>query len=639
MSLNTWHDAGDPELFFALSLDLLCIAGFDGCFKQLNPAWEKTLGFSTEELLEKPFIEFVHPEDRERTAEETQKLARGGETIFFQNRYRCRDGSYKWLSWKATSQIERQLIYAIARDVTERKQYEEALADLNATLERRVEERTEKLQEQAALIDAAREAIFVRDVEDRIVFWSKGAELMFGKTAGDVIGKRAADVLPWGSSLEFGVAMTAAIEKGEWSGQFRGKTEEGRELVVESHWSLLRTGDGKPKGALSITADITQRKRLEEQLLRAQRMESVGTLASGIAHDLNNALTPVLMAVQLLRRKFPDVEDRTLQMLESSAKRAARLVKQVLTFGRGLAGERILLQLRHQIKDFGRVAEQTFPKSIRFHIDLPKELWNVSADPTQMDQVLMNLGVNARDAMPNGGTLTIRAKNVMLDETYTRMQVDARPGPYVQLEVADTGSGIPPGVLERIFEPFFTTKDVGKGTGLGLSTVHTIVKNHGGFINVYSEVGRGTTFRVYVPAVEGEAVTKPESRLALTEGCGELILVADDDPLVRQMVASVLEDSGYRVAGVENGAEAVARYAQGGIDLVLVDWEMPVMNGIQTVQAIRKIHPKALVIASSGISHVAEFSNLDSPVPFLPKPYTAEDLLNKLAEVTGRSAH
>ena len=756
--------------FFESSLDMLCVAGTDGYFKVLNPAWEQTLGYSRSELLGQPYLEFVHADDRDRTIREASGLAEGKPTVSFENRYRCQDGSYKWLFWKSVPVGTTGQIFAIAHDITERKVQEEEIAALNAGLERRVQERTQALEEsqrtlknllsnlpgmayrcrndqdwtmeyvsegardltgcapgdllhnrvlsyaalilpedrgtvaiaveaaleskspfeieyrivtsggetrwvweqgrgvyavggellhleglviditerkraeqtvqrQARLIDEARDGIFVRDMDGRIEFWSKGAERIFGRPAEDVLGKPAVEVLPWGSSADFEKAMQATVEKGEWNGQFQGALDGGREIAVESRWSLLRGKDGEPAGALTIATDITERKRLEEQLLRAQRLESVGTLASGIAHDLNNALTPILMAVQVLQRKYPDTEQRTLEMLESAAKRGARLVKQVLTFGRGIAGEPILLDVRHRINDFKTVVEQTFPSSIRMHLDVPSELWAVLADPTQIDQVIMNLAVNARDAMPDGGTLTVRAKNVTLDETYIRMQIDAVPGPYVQIEVADTGQGMPPGVRDRIFEPFFTTKDVTKGTGLGLSTVHTIVKNHGGFVNVYSEVGRGATFRVYLPAADGEAAQAVEKRKATSlRGDGRRILVADDDLLVREMVASLLEDAGYRVAGVENGADAVARYAQGGIDVALIDWEMPVMNGRQTIQAIRQINPDARIIACSGISHVAEISTLDAPVPFLPKPYTAEDLMGKLAGLAGDRA-
>ena len=759
--------------FFELSLDMLAIAGTDGYFKLLNPAWEQTLGHSTTALLAQPYLDLVHPEDRDRTILEASRLSEGQTTVSFENRYRCSDDSYKWLLWKAAPVPNSDRIVAIARDITERKRYEEALATASAELGNQVQEQSEELDDtlgflretrkvlhrlvanlpgmayrcrndadwtmiyvsngvaeltgykrsdlvdnsrisyadliepddrqmvneivdravrggvpfqieyrirpapggqkwvweqgravygkdgealyleglildaserkqaeetvrrQAALIDEARDAIFVRDLQDRIVFWSKGAERVFGWSADEVRDKTAAQALASGDSGDFEAAMKETIEKGEWTGEFHERRKDGQEIVVASRWSLLRDDRGEPRGALAIATDITRRKLLEEQLLRAQRLESVGTLASGIAHDLNNALTPVLMASQVLRRKYGDQDARTLDMLETSAKRGANLVKQVLTFGRGMAGEPVVLQLRHAVKEFGKVVEQTFPKSIRLHVDLPKDLWAVSADPTQIDQVLMNLGINARDAMPDGGTLTITAKNVDVDATYAGMQHEATPGRYVRLEVADTGEGMASEIQDRIFDPFFTTKALSKGTGLGLSTVHTIARNHGGFVTVYSELGHGSTFKIYLPAADGIEAEPVSKKASEVSGRGQTVMVVDDEDVVREMVSSVLEDSGYRAVAAKNGAEAVACFARGGIDIVLVDWDMPVMNGPQTLQAILNIDSQARIVASSGISHTAEIDNLKIPVPFLPKPYTAEDLLSKLSEIAG----
>lgn len=760
--------------FFELSLDMLAVAGTDGYFKLLNSSWERTLGHSIGVLLAKPYIDFVHPDDREATIREGSQLASGIPSVSFENRYRCADGSYKWLLWKATPREGSQHIFAVARDITDRKRHEQALIDINNLLTGRFNEQSEELEDtvesleqsraalqglasnlpgmvyrcrndvdwtmmyishgveeltgyteaalidntaisyadliepddrtmvaeivdsslahnnqfeteyrirtasgeqkwvweqgravyredgellyleglildvterrraeqlvrdQAALLDEARDAILVRDVEGRIVFWNKGAERIFGWQADEVLGKPAADVLARGSS-QSRAAMTETLEKGLWSGELKERTKDGKDILVESRWSLLRSETGEARGALTIATDITDRKRLEAQLLRAQRLESVGTLASGIAHDLNNALTPVLMGVQMLRRKSGSGDQRTLEMLETSAQRGANLVKQVLTFGRGMAGEPIPLDLSHAVKEFQKVADQIFPKSIRVKVDIPEGVWTVSADPTQIDQILMNLGVNARDAMPDGGTLTIRTCNVSVDTAYARMCPDANPGSYVLVEVNDTGQGMPKEIAERVFEPFFTTKEVGKGTGLGLSTVHTIIRNHGGFANVYSEVGRGTTFRVYIPATEGvKAELQPTARVA-APGRGQTIMVVDDEDLIREMVTSLLEEAGYKSICVKNGAEAVARYAQGGVDVVIMDWEMPVMNGRQTVQAIRNIDSGARIIASSGMPHADEINSLDIPVPFLPKPYTGEVLLTKLAELAGES--
>jgi signal transduction histidine kinase len=253
-----------------------------------------------------------------------------------------------------------------------------------------------------------------------------------------------------------------------------------------------------------IDTETTQKKRLEAQILRSQRLESIGSLAGGIAHDLNNVLSPILMSIHLLQMKLPDEQSqRVLQTLDKNVKRGANLLKQILLFARGTEGTKSIIQIKYLLEEIEEIIQQTFPKSIVCHIDIPENLWVMSGDTTQLYQVLINLVVNARDAMPNGGLLTITAENVVLDDHYTKMNmnIDAQAGSYIAISVQDTGTGISAEIQERIFEPFFTTKDVGKGTGLGLSTTLGIIKNHGGFMNVYSETGKGTQFKVYLPVL------------------------------------------------------------------------------------------------------------------------------------------
>ena len=256
---------------------------------------------------------------------------------------------------------------------------------------------------------------------------------------------------------------------------------DGCAITVEGHWTLVRDAEGEPKSILCINTDITERKKLETQFLRAQRMESIGTLAGGIAHDLNNVLAPIVMAIEFLKLKNNDETSlEVLNTIETSAHRGADMVRQVLSFARGVEGQRIIVQPKHLMKDIQKIVADAFPKNIDLRINLKPELWNVLGDPTQLHQVLLNLCVNARDAMPDGGRITISADNVTLDKHYAAMHLDARAGSHVVLQVTDAGSGMSPAILEKIFDPFFTTKEVGKGTGLGLSTSQAIVKSHGG---------------------------------------------------------------------------------------------------------------------------------------------------------------
>ena len=385
--------------------------------------------------------------------------------------------------------------------------------------------------------------------------------------------------------------------------------------------------------------DLTERKKLEQQFLRAQRMESIGTLAGGIAHDLNNVLAPITMAIDLLKMKFTDKSSQDLlATLGSSAQRGAEMVGQVLSFARGVEGRRMDVQVKHLLKDIEKLANDTFPKIIQVRSFIPNELWTIVGDPTQLHQVLLNLCVNARDAMPNGGTLTISAENAHLDEHYAGLNPDAHPGAYTVLQITDTGTGMPPGIIEKIFDPFFTTKEIGKGTGLGLSTSLAIVKSHGGFIRVYSEPGKGTTFKAYFPGqTELSAEAEAEVAAELPRGNGELILIVDDEANVRQITRQTLEAFGYRVVVASDGAEAVAIVARqdSEIAVVLTDMMMPVMDGPATIQVLRRLNPHLPIIAASGLSadgRVTQAAGLGVK-HFLSKPYSADALLQVLRQI------
>jgi CheY-like chemotaxis protein len=352
-------------------------------------------------------------------------------------------------------------------------------------------------------------------------------------------------------------------------------------------------------------------------------------------------------------KKFVDVNSAFTQLIgystaevlghRDSAQRGASLVQQVLSFAKGVEGRHVTVNPITVISDLVKVTKETFPKSVTVQFNSGPDLWSISADPTQMHQVFLNLCINARDAMPHGGTLTITLENIVLDDTYAAMNIDARPGAYVVVTVADTGTGIPPEVRERIFEPFFTTKEVGKGTGLGLSTAMAILKSHFGFINVYSEPGGGTKFKVYLPANTTVAAADEVAveQTKLPRGRGELILVVDDEEAVRDIVQAALERFGYRVMLATNGAEAVALYAQhrAAISVVLMDMAMPVMDGPSTIIALRSVNPQVRVIASSGLASDGRVAiALGAGVRhFLPKPYTAEAILKMLKEVLAES--
>jgi two-component system, cell cycle sensor histidine kinase and response regulator CckA len=393
-------------------------------------------------------------------------------------------------------------------------------------------------------------------------------------------------------------------------------------------------------GYIGTITDITEKKQLESQFLRAQRLESLGTLASGIAHDFNNILTPILAISQLLPLKMTDLDkphQQMLDILEDSARRGADLVKQILVFARGGEGKRVPLQINHLLAEVVQMARQTFPKGVEIQTNLSTiDFWTVSADATQLHQVLMNLAVNARDAMPNGGILSIAAENILIDAAFARMNLEAHAGSYVVITISDTGIGIAAELLERIFDPFFTTKEVGQGTGLGLSTTLGIVKNHEGFIQVHSEIGQGSQFKVYLPTMSDQ-LAQPEESLVLLSGNNELILLVEDEPLIQQVIKTSLEECNYRILTAIDGIEAIALYAEHKheISAVLMDMMMPAMDGFSAIRTLQTLNPKVKIIAMSGLatnSQVAEAigSNVHA---FLAKPYTVQELLDVLQDV------
>ncbi len=496
----------------------------------------------------------------------------------------------------------------------------------------------EKVVEQAALLDKSQDAIFVIDLSHRFTYWNKSAERLYGWADKEADGKRA-DELLFRDRSYFDRTRKEVIEKGEWKGECCQVTRGDESVIVESQWTLVSDDAGRPKSILVVNTDVSEKRKIEAQFLRTQRMESIGTLAGGIAHDLNNVLAPILMSVEILKGKFKDDQSRRmLNILESSAKRGADMVKQVLTFARGVDGERVLLQTRHLIKEVAKIIQETFPKTVQLKTNIAENLWTIMGDATQLHQVLVNLTVNARDAMPNGGTLTMTAENTVVEPNQENHPASAKPGFYVVIQIKDSGSGIPREILDKIFEPFFTTKEMGKGTGLGLATVVGIVKSHGGFVQVQTEVDKGTTFLIYLPALEDapQQSNDTEQHRAPT-GHGELILAVDDEASVLSMTKETLENFGYRVLTARDGTEAVAAYSanRGEIKGVLTDMLMPFMYGPATIRVLKKLDPNVRIIAASGLmdnEKVKDAVGMDN-IAFLMKPFTADKLLHAVHKV------
>ena len=520
----------------------------------------------------------------------------------------------------------RRLFQGIFRDVSERKRTEDQLRKLSRAVE----------QSPASIV--------ITNLQGDIEYVNPKFTKITGYSAEEALGKNP-------RILKSGDMPITAYQKlwetitsgGEWRGEFHNKKKNGELFWEAAALSPIRDAQGAITHFLAVKEDITEKKSLEHQFLRAQRMESLGTLAAGVAHDLNNILAPILMSTDFLRAIATRPSDqKVLNLLHEGARRGADIVRQLLIFGRGLEGHRSELQVRSLLSEMGGIINQTFPKTITLERLFPSDLWTVRADPTQIHQVLLNLCVNARDAMPHGGLLTVAAENRIVDASAAAQIPDARPGRYVVLTVTDTGRGIPPEVLDKVFDPFFTTKEPGKGTGLGLSTVLGIVKSHEGFVRVQSSAGDRTRFEVYLPALDGQGALQPCAVVPVAvKADGQFILLVDDEEAVLETGRRMLSNNGYRVLTARNGAEGIVKYSKRRKDIraVVTDMAMPVMDGTSLIRALRQISPELCIIAISGLPAQPDAAiNCGMLVDaFLLKPFGAAQLLATLNQVLSKN--
>ena len=489
----------------------------------------------------------------------------------------------------------------------------------------------------AAPFDLAREAIIAVDLERQVLYWSRGAERLYGIPAGEALHKDLHELFHFGSPRELSEARAAVSGDGIWAGVLHQHTKVG-DVVVQSCWTPLRDDAGAQRAILIVNAQAPDTQRLEAKLIRLQRLEGLGFLVSGIAHDLNNVLSPMMVALQGLRDEVQSPRGtRKLDLLEASTVRAASLVRQVLAFAKGTQDERMVVQPARVLHEIEKMLAESMPKRIEVEAESGPELWNIRVDPTQLHQVLLNLCLNARDAIPGKGKIRIRVTNIMLDASYVAMRSHARPGPFVVFTVSDTGAGIAPELVDRIFDPFFTTKQSGQGTGLGLSTVATIARSNEGFVEVESVLGTGSTFRVYFPARPTSPVFAVEPMSPPVLGHGETILFVDDEEAVREILREALEHAGYTVLTAADGAEAVAMYAQQSDHpaAVVLDMHLPVMDGVTTLHALSRIDPRVKVVATSGLGENEILAKQAGALAFVPKPFTIGNLLLALQQALG----
>lgn len=600
-----------------------------GSIEYVNPKFSEVTGYSREEVLgQNPRVlksgEQPPGVYRDLWAAITSGRAWRGE---FHNRRKNGELFWESASISPLTNEEGEITHflAVKEDINERKRTEEAL--------RKSEEKFGKAFNTAPAV-----MVIFTAREGRCVEVNDAFEAVSGYSREEALGRTILDlgIITDGSGVE---NLAQRLSRGESlrNEECGYRTKEGDEVI-----GLLSAELIEVEGVaciLAIILDITERKQMEEKFLRVQRMESIGALAGGMAHDLNNILAPIMMSASMLGDSGLGGETRAqlIAGIEDAARRGANIVNQVLTFARGVKGEHSVLDTRLLMVQVGQMVKEIFPKAIDFALTLPPAIWNITGDSTQLQQVFLNLCVNARDAMPQGGLLTLSVENCEVDSTFAFMQPEAKAGCYVEFKVADSGTGIPKRLLDRIFEPFFTTKEPGKGTGLGLSTAVGIVRSHGGFLKVDSEVGKGSVFHVFLPATMDAAPVLGRPELpSLKRGHGETVLVVDDEREILQIIEAVLRENGWKVVTATDGVEGVAAFLNHSakIKAVLTDMVMPNMDGLGLIRSIRKLAPGLPILVSSG------YSNEDSQEElrelrvgaFLKKPFSARQLLSHLVE-------
>ena len=597
----------------------------------VNDAFVRLTGYSREEAVGRSPI-FLHANDADpRELLRIDQALREGRPAKAELLSRVRDGREAWLEVHMTPVADARGRYshwvAVERDVSERRRTVQAL------------------REQATLLDNARDMIVVQGMDRHIRYWNSAAERVYGWPRDQVLDRRA-DELLFGVDAAVGEeAWITVLERGEWSGRMQQTRRRGTPITVEAHWSLLRDQQGEPSAVLTISTDISERVDLEQRLAQSQKLEAIGQLTGGIAHDFNNLLTVIIGNSELLSELLVDRPElaELATLVREAGESGAELTNRLLAFARRQALEPKIVRPDHLVSGMRPLLERTLGENIAFRLDTDPNIWNVAIDPAQFESAILNLSINARDAMPEGGQLRIRVGNIVLDEEYSDQNVDVEPGAYVIVTVSDTGSGMSPQVIERAFDPFFTTKGKHQGTGLGLSMVYGFVRQSGGHIKLHSELGVGTEVCLYLPCTEllGNAPMILRDTLTGEPGGSERILVVEDDEAVRAHACRVLQDLGYAVVMARDGNEALSLLEhERGVDLLFTDVIMPGgIDGAQLAAEARLSHPDLPVLFTSGYTDnaIVHDGRVDSGVQLLHKPYRRQTLARKIRQVLDAS--
>jgi two-component system cell cycle sensor histidine kinase/response regulator CckA len=622
----------------------------DQTFAYLNPKFTEVFGYTIEDIPDKPtwFLKAYPEETYRREVVETwnrdsTRVAASSETVSRTFKVRCKDRGDKTILFRNVS-LKDGMQLMTYEDVTLQTAAEKALRESEERYRRLYEESKRGEELYRTLIDSSPDAIVIHDLEGRVKYVCPVFTRIFGWTLEELEGKRIPFVPASEREGTMGV-IRALFETGTACQGYETKryTKDGRLIDISVSASRYHDHEGRPAGMLVTLRDISTRKALEAQLFQAHKMEAIGTLAGGVAHDFNNILQAITGFAQLLMMgKDPgDPDYPKIQAIEQAARKAGDLTRQLLVFSRKVEAKLRPLDLNHEVEQAQRLLERTIPKMIGIELHLSGDLGIINGDPVQIEQVMMNLAVNARDAMPDGGRLIFRTERVVLDEGISMTQPGAVPGEYVRLSISDTGHGMAPNVLEHIFEPFYTTKEAGKGTGLGLAMVYGIVKGHGGHIKCSSRVGEGTVFDLYFPIFQMEVSRPREERPEEVIHRGsETILLVDDEESLLDIGKETLKRQGYDVLTANSGEAAIEAYDGEGktVDLVILDLNMPGMGGLKCLAALRDMNPRARVIIASG--YLADDQLRESvrfgASAFVAKPYKLSDLLKAIREVLDR---
>lgn len=629
--VRAWEATASLAAIVASSEDAIIGKRLDGTITSWNASAERIFGYSAAEIIGRTVYTLIPPDLHGEERDALERVARGGPVEFSETERIRKDGAHITIAL-SVSPIRNPLgevigVASITRDITAFKRHQAELAAESG-----------RSRDLAKALDAAQ--ALVRDLEGRIAYWSSGSARLFGWSASEALGRVSHELLRTEFPAPLAEIGEMLIDHGQWEGELVHVAKDGRRLNIATQWIIRRGAPDQPLAVIEVNTDVTARRKAEERARVGERMEVVGQLAGGVAHEANNQMTVVLGAADFLLRRadLPEVARKDIEHIREAAERTAAITAQLLAFSRRQVLQPRVLELDEVVQGLEGVLARALGERSTLTLRLGAPSGRVRADPGQLAQVLLNLVLNARDAMPIGGRLAIESSVTELTERYARIHpgVAIRPGPYALLAVSDTGHGMSPDALRHIFEPFYTTKPVGQGTGLGLATVYGIIKQSEGYVWAYSELGQGTTFKVYLP-LETEAISRKPTASLPARASGEVVLVVEDEATVRDMTSRALEEYGYRVVSASSGPEALTlmRQGDGPVRLLITDVIMPGMDGPELARRMLALRPGLPVLFMSGYTddEIVRRGLLEAGQPFLQKPFTPERLGREVAEL------